>query len=1011
MTQPTARLTWPEIRARAAAFARDWAQVGSERAEAQTFWNEFLAVFGVHRRRAGVLFERAAARFGRPGMGRIDVFWPGLLLGEHKSAGADLDAAYTQATDYFVGIADHDLPRYVVVSDFARVRLYDRDTGRQDQFALAALARHIERFGFIAGYADVRVRDEDPLNIRAVELLGALHDALRADGYGVDAASGRAGHGLQLYLVRLLFCLFADDTGIFSPKDSFLDLMEHTRADGADTGAVLAELFQVLDTPPERRQHSLREELRIFPHVNGRLFEERLDAAQFTAATRALLLECCRFQWAAISPAIFGAMFQKVIELDARDRRRQLGAHYTSEANIRKVIGPLFLDELRAQFERVRTQQGALFEFHKRLRTLTFLDPACGCGNFLVVTYRELRRLELDVLRAAAAFGHATAHVFDAVKVNVDQFYGIEVEEFPAQVAQVAMWLTDHQMNVESGREFGEFFTRIPLKAAPDIRIGNALELDWEAFVPPQRLHYILGNPPFVGKQFQTAAQKADLDLVTRGLKGVGVLDYVAGWYLKAAQYLAGSQEGFASPHKARFEDARFRGHAAAPAEDDLFVTLERADQQARERIRCAFVSTNSITQGEQVGVLWSELYRRGVRIQFAHRTFRWTNEAPGKAAVHCVIVGFGRGEAPVKRLFEYASPDGEPLERRAANINAYLADAPDVVLPSRREPLCAIPSLIFGSMPNDGGHLLLDGAERAALLAVEPAAEAWLRPFVGAEEFLNGIERWCLWLPDIPPGVLRSLPAVLARVEGVRRHRQASTREATRKLAATPTLFGESRQPATDYLAIPKTSSERRLYLPIGFMPATTIASTELFTVPDATPYHFGVLQSAMHMAWVRTVCGRLESRYRYSAQIVYNNFPWPQTLTPGPSPAGGTGERGGDEGAAVGASEHASPNPSPASGRGAASESERGEGLRQRIETAARAVLDARAAHCGATLAQLYDPLTMPPALTRAHQALDRAVDAAYRPDGGARGYATDAERVAFLFRRYAALSAPLV
>ncbi len=477
----------------------------------------------------------------------------------------------------------------------------------------------------------------------------------------MDPATGRAGHGLQLYLVRLLFCLFADDTGIFSPKDSFLDLIEHTDDDGADTGTALAELFQVLDTKSEHRQQHLRDVLRVFPHVNGRLFEEPLPIAQFTAGTRALLLDCCRFQWAAISPAIFGAMFQKVIDLDARERRRQLGAHYTSEANILKVIGPLFLDELRAEFEGVKSNQNRLFEFHKKLRALNFLDPACGCGNFLVVTYRELRRLELDVLRAAAVFGHATAHVFDAVQVNVDQFHGIELEEFPAQVAQLALWLTDHQMNLEAGREFGEYFARLPLDKAPNIRVGNALRLDWEDFVPPQRLNYILGNPPFIGKHYRTQEQRQDLEIVAGGLKAAGDLDYVAAWYLKAAQYLSGTKEGFASPDKRQYQDARFAGKGKAPGIEDIFVTLERQDDAARRRIRCAFVSTNSITQGEQVGVLWSELFRRGMKIQFAHRTFKWTNEAPGKAAVHCVIIAFGREDRAVKILYEYADPKAMP--------------------------------------------------------------------------------------------------------------------------------------------------------------------------------------------------------------------------------------------------------------------------------------------------------------------------------------------------------------
>lgn len=494
-------LNWNEIRTRAAAFAKDWADEASERAEAQSFWNDFFEVFGVQRRRVAV-FEKQVAKLPNGGQttnGRIDVFWPGTLLAEHKSAGRDLAAAFGQALDYFSGLKDSEVPRYVIVSDFARIRLTDLETGKEHEFPLAQFPKHIERFGFIAGYEKQRIRDEDPINERAVRVLGELHDALKQDGYH--------GEKLEVFLVRLVFCFFADDTGIFNPKDAFLDLIERTHEDGSDVGPMLAKLFEVLNTADAARQKSLDEDLASFPYVNGRLFEKILPIPDFNSAMRAQLIACCELHWAAISPAIFGAMFQKIIELDAKDRRRQLGAHYTSETNILKLIAPLFLDELRAEFEAVRRDKNKLFEFQKKLRTLTFLDPACGCGNFLVVTYRELRRLELDVLRSAQAFGNI-ADVFRAVQVNVDQFYGIEIEEFPAQIAQVALWLTDHQMNVEASVEFGAYFNRIPLTTSASIRHGNALRLDWEAFVPPARLSFILGNPPFIGKQNQSPEQK-----------------------------------------------------------------------------------------------------------------------------------------------------------------------------------------------------------------------------------------------------------------------------------------------------------------------------------------------------------------------------------------------------------------------------------------------------------------------------------------------------------------------
>lgn len=958
-------LTWPEIRGRASAFAKEWADEVSERAEAQSFWNDFFAIFGVSRRRVAV-YEQRAERLGKQKLGRIDMFWPGTLLAEHKSAGADLDAAFAQATDYFAGLREEELPRYVVVSDFRRFRLYDLDEHRHVDFNIRELPRHIEEFGFIAGFARVRLRDEPDANIKAVQTLGELHDALKANRYGLSL-DGRAGHPLQMFLVRILFCLFADDTGLFSPKDAFRDLIEATPEDGSGTGTELARLFQALDTPLNDRQLNVRERFSPFPYVNGQLFKEQLQIPEFDADMRRILLACCDVQWANISPAIFGAMFQKIIELDARDRRRQLGAHYTSELNILKLIGPLFLDELRLELEAAQQHRELLFAFIKKLRALNFLDPACGCGNFLVITYRELRKLELEALQAMSRFGSANVQAAELFGIRLDQFHGIEIEEFPAQIAQVAMWLTQHQMDLLGGAAFGEFFRHLPLNDSANIRHGDALRLEWEAFVPPTRLNYILGNPPFVGKQRQNEQQKDNLEFVAGKVKGAGVLDFVAAWYLKAAQYLSGTKEGFVNPHKRDFADVEFSGNAPRLRKpkvagiEDMFVMAAEADDAARRRIRCAFVSTNSICQGEQVGVLWGELHRRGVRLHFAHRTFKWTNEAPGKAAVHCVIVGFGLEGPERRRLFEYADVDGAPHERVVSQLNAYLVDAPEVVLPNRREPLCDVPPMVFGSMPNDGGHLLLSDKERSELLAAEPDAAPWIRPFLGSEEFINGISRWCLWLPKISPFQLSKLPLVRARVEKVYKHRVASSRAATNKLAMRPTLFGEIRQPKEIYLAIPKTSSEKRLFIPIGFLGPDVVASTELQTIPGAWEYHFGVISSSMHMAWVRHVCGRMKSDFRYSAQVVYNNFPWPVAL-------------GGE--------------------------------AYDAIQAAARSVLAARAAHPDSTLAMLYGR-GMPPNLVAAHAALDQAVDAAYRADGGARAYANDAERAAFLFRRYAELT----
>jgi hypothetical protein len=644
--------------------------------------------------------------------------------------------------------------------------------------------------------------------------------------------------------------------------------------------------------------------------------------ADFSTAMREALLDACALDWSAISPAIFGSLFQSIMDDKAR---RNLGAHYTSEANILKLIKPLFLDELHAEFERVKGNRNKLFEFHKKLRQLTFFDPACGCGNFLVISYRELRELELKVLRAdhelSAHKGQLTVDVHALIGVNVDQFYGIEIEEFPAQIAQVALWLVDHQMNLRVSEEFGLYFARIPLKSSPGIRHANALRLDWSEVLPAERCSYLLGNPPFIGAKFMDDAQREDSRLVFEGIDNSGLLDFVAAWYVKATRYV-----------------------------------------KSETNCRCAFVSTNSITQGEQVGVLWGWMLSQGIRIQFAHRTFNWSNEARGKAAVHCVIVGFGLQDLRNKTIYEHEDIKGTPLAVPAKNINPYLVDAPDVVLPRRNNPICDVPEIGIGNKPIDDGNYLFSTEERDAFIALEPQSKKWFRRWLGADEFLNGYERWCLWLGDCPPSELRAMPEAMKRVQAVKNIRLASKSAPTRKLADTPTRFHVENMPDTRYLVLPEVSSERRVYIPFGFENPETLCSNLVKVAPNASLLHFGVLSSTMHNAWVRATCGRLESRYRYSKDIVYNNYPWP----------GSAGEPLSDK-------------------------------HRNAIEQTAQCVLDARAQFADASLADLYDPLTMPPALLKAHQKLDAAVDAAYLPSGGKKSYASDAERVAFLFELY--------
>jgi len=921
-------LSWNEIKNKALAFSKRWDDASREDSDAKPFWIDFFEIFGISDKRVAT-FEHAVKKL--PGAkartdGFVDLFWPGMLLVEHKSRGKHLDKAMDQAMGYLAGIAERDLPQVLVVCDFANFRVRQLATGETREFALKELHKHVRQFGFIAGYKTQTIKPQDPVNIRAAERMGKLHDALKASGY--------EGHALEVLLVRLLFCLFADDTGIFQPAQAMRSFIEERSAeDGTDLGPRLAQLFQVLNTPEDKRSKALDEQLAAFPYVNGKLFEEALPMADFSRAMREAFLDACALDWSAISPAIFGSLFQSIMDDKAR---RNLGAHYTSEENILKLIKPLFMDELWTEFHKVKSNKNRLFEFHKKLRQLTFFDPACGCGNFLVISYRELRLLELEILRVSYSSGQQTLDVHQLISLNVDQFYGIEIEEFPAQIAQVALWLVDHQMNLRVSEEFGMYFARIPLKSTPHVAHGNALALDWNDVLPAERCAFLLGNPPFVGAKFMDDDQREDTRRVFSGIDNAGLLDFVAAWYVKAAQYMK----------------------PVTPSSLDSGLP------------RCAFVSTNSITQGEQVGVLWAWLLAQGVHIHFAHRTFSWSNEARGKAAVHCVILGFGLQDLPGKVIYEYDDIKGEPLAVPAQNINPYLVDAPDVVLPRRSKPISSAPEIGIGNKPIDDGNYLFSTEERDAFIAEEPTSAKWFRRWLGSDEFLNGYERWCLWLGDCPPAELRAMPEAMKRVQAVKAFRLASKSPPTQKLAEMPTRFHVENMPDRPYLVMPEVSSERRPFIPFGFEQPTTLCSNLVKIAPGATLYHLGVLSSTMHNAWVRYTCGRLESRYRYSKDIVYNNFPWPDLAA---------------------SSEPGTP----------------AYKSRTAIEAAAQGVLDARTqfqqGDKPASLADLYDPLTMPPLLHKAHQKLDTAVDAAYALCGGKKTWKNDAERVAFLFELY--------
>ncbi len=893
-------LSWNEIRDRAFKFSKEWEGETREHAEAKSFWDDFFHVFGLTRRRVAT-FEEPVKKINDK-QGFIDLFWKGHLLVEHKSKGKDLDRAYSQALDYFSGLKERDLPKYVLVSDFERFRLYDLDENGEHEFHIKDFYKNIRLFGFVAGYQKRTFKEEDPVNSKAAEMMGRLHDQLEESGY--------EGHPLEVFLIRILFCLFADDTGIFE-KDVFREYIEiRTDEDGSNTGALLSEFFQVLNTPEDRRQKKLDESLRQFPYINGKLFEEPLPIPAFSSQMREMLLECCALDWGKISPAIFGSMFQTVMKAE---ERRNLGAHYTSEKNILKLIKPLFLDDLREEFEKAKSSKNRLKIFHEKLSKLRLLDPACGCGNFLIVSYRELRKLEIEVLKELYKSEQQVVTIEAIVQVDVDQFYGIEYDEWPAKISEVAMWLTDHQMNQKVSEEFGMYFVRLPLKKSAKIVHGNALRLDWEKIVSKKDLNYILGNPPFYGKQLQNGKQKEDMALVFNGVRGAGVLDYVSAWYICASKYI----------------------------QDTL--------------IKVAFVSTSSICQGEQAGILWSELFDKyNIKIHFGHQVFKWENEAKGVAAVYVVIVGFANFDTSNKLIFVYDSVLSEPQCIQAKNINNYIVDSKNILLKSRSFPICKVPSMMYGSKPVDGGYLLLSDYDKNEILFKEPKIEKYIRPLISAKEYLDGQKRWCIWLKNVSPSEIKSIPEIFDRVKNVKEFRKNSTKKTTRDAADYPTVFAELRQPDSEFIFFPLTTSENRTYIPLDFFSKENIINNSCSVLPNATKYHFGVLSSKMHFVWMNYICGRLEGRYRYSNSIVYNNFPWPK--------------------------EPDSKNKS-------------------KVEKCAQKVLDVRALFPESSLADLYDPLTMPPKLVKAHQSLDKAVDLCYRTQL----FANETARMEFLFDLY--------
>ena len=898
-------LSWNEIKDRALHFSKEWADTSNEEADAKPFLVEFFNVFGISSKRVSTFEHRVKKLDDKDGY--IDLLWKGTILIEMKSRGKNLDKAYQQAKDYLHGLKQHELPKYILVSDFETFKLHDLEEEKTIEFKLNDLVNNVQHFSYILGYQKKVYKEQDPANIKAAELMGKLHDRLEEIGY--------TGHPLEVYLVRILFCLFAEDTTIFNKQQLQEFIEQRTNEDGSDLASKIQELFQVLNTPKENRFKNLDEQLADFPYVNGKLFEEILPMASFDSKMRTALLECCYIDWSKISPAIFGSMFQSVMN---PKERRNLGAHYTSETNILKLIKPLFLDELWKEFDSIKDNKNKLPEFHKKLSTLKFLDPACGCGNFLVITYRELRLLELEVLRSLNKSGQGFLDVREIIWLDVDMMCGIEYEEFPARIAEVAMWLIDHQMNMQISNEFGQYFVRLPLKKAAKIIHGDALETNWENVISKNELSYIIGNPPFIGSNIMSQIQRDAIVREFDNIQGSGVLDYVTGWYIKAAKFIQDT------------------------------------------KIQVAFVSTNSIVQGEQTSILWGQMFNRfGIKINFAHRTFKWSNEAKGNAAVYCVIVGFANFDTNNKSIFEYEDIRGEAHELKVKNINPYLIDAKDILIEKKSNPICKVPVIYKGNQPTEGGFLILDEEEKKEYISKEPKGEKFIKNLVSGREFLNGENRYCFWIVD-SFNELRNLPILQERISQVKEMRLKSSFSDTRKLAERPYQFRDLKNP-NSFVVIPATSSENRKYIPFGFLDKNYIPSNSIYMIENATLFHFGILTSIMHMTWVKTICGRLKSDYRYSKDVVYNNFPWPE-------------------------------NPS--------------EKHTKSIEIAAQKVLDARAEFPNSSLADLYDPLTMPPSLIKAHNELDKAVDLAYRPQA----FTSEANRMEFLFELYEKYTADL-
>ena len=895
-------------RAAAKQFVTDWTGHGDEKQDAQNFWRQLLQkVFGVEDPEKAISFEYKV----KNDQTNTTIFIDGYIhstsvLIEQKSFDVDLSKGYRQSdgsmlTPFqqarrYAGLLPHNMnPRWIVVSNFQEFRIHNMNqpNAEPEIVKLSEFEKEYTRLNFLVDTGDENLKKEMELSLKAGELVGRIHDRF-LEQYN-DPMAKHTQRSLNILCVRLVFCLYAEDAGLFGAPDAFSQYI--SQYEPKDIRRALIDLFKVLDTPYDQREELyLSDDLAAFPYVNGGLFQdENIVIPRITDTIRDVLLRSSEFNWSEISPTIFGAVFESTLNPETR---RSGGMHYTSIENIHKVIDPLFLDDLKQEFARIKAiavvkeQKRQLSLFHDKLATLKFLDPAAGSGNFLTETYLCLRRLENEVISLETGGQISIGEAINPIKVSISQFYGIEINDFAVTVAKTALWIAESQMMKETEDIVHMTLDFLPLKTNATIVEGNALRLNWGSIVPKTELSFLMGNPPFVGYSLQTESQKADIISIYVDEKGkpystAGKIDYVAGWYFRAAQFMQGTA------------------------------------------IRTAFVSTNSITQGEQVASVWKPLYDRfNVHIDFAHRTFQWDSEASIKAHVHCVIVGFSNAPSSKDKVI-YVSGRGQVV----SNINAYLVEAPDVFIDSRSKPLCDVPLMTTGNRPADGGHLIIEADEYDDFVSREPDALPYIKRLIGSAEFINNRKRWCLWLVGVSPAELRRMPLVMERVELCKTDRENAPDAGRRKLAERPTQFRETKNPKS-YIAVAEVSSQNRKYVPMDFLGEETICTNKMQIIPDATIYHFGILISNVHMAWMRAVCGRLKSDYDYSQKVVYNNFPWP--------------------------------NPT--------------EDQKQKIVSTAQTILDARALYPDSSLADLYDERTMPQELRTAHQKNDRAVMEAY-------------------------------